>query len=40
MKKSFGFVKKVSAPIPIPKLDLGFGRTLVASKVVKELGTI
>ena len=29
-KKSFGVGKKVSDPIPIPKLNLGFGRTLLA----------
>jgi len=28
-EKSFGWGKKVSAPIPIPKLNLVFGRTLL-----------
>ena len=30
-KESFGSGKKISAPIPIPKWDLGFGRTLTQS---------
>ena len=34
-KKSFGFGKKKSAPIPIPKLDLGFGRTLFCIAIIE-----
>ena len=32
VKKKFRFRKKVSALIPITKLDLGFGCTLLSSK--------
>ena len=35
LKKSFGFGKKKSAPIPIPKLDLGFGRTLFCIAIIE-----